>query len=79
MSTNAIDRRIGDNLRQARKGAGLSQEALGEKLGVTFQQVQKYEKGVNRIAAGTLWQASCAIGVPIERFFSGLLLGARRP
>jgi transcriptional regulator with XRE-family HTH domain len=48
---------------------GMSQEALGEKLGVTFQQIQKYEKGHNRIGAGRLYQVARTLGVPVGYFF----------
>ncbi|MGH6878805.1 MAG: helix-turn-helix domain-containing protein [Rhizomicrobium sp.] len=48
---------------------GMSQEKLGEMLGLTFQQVQKYEKGVNRIGAGRLYQVAHILGVPISYFY----------
>lgn len=48
---------------------GMSQERLGELLGLTFQQVQKYEKGVNRIGAGRLFEISRILGVPIQYFY----------
>lgn len=51
---------------------GLSQEKLGEALGLTFQQVQKYEKGTNRIGASRLYEIGAVLGVPIEYFFEGL-------
>jgi len=51
---------------------GMSQEKLGEMLGLTFQQVQKYEKGVNRIGAGRLYQVAHILGVPIEYFYEGV-------
>ena len=51
---------------------GMSQEKLGEALGLTFQQVQKYEKGANRIGASRLYQIGGVLGVPIEYFFEGL-------
>src|SRR5215475_1531351 len=50
---------------------GMSQERLGELLGMTFQQVQKYEKGVNRIGAGRLFEVSRILGVPIDYFYEG--------
>src|SRR5579859_7829159 len=50
---------------------GMSQERLGELLGLTFQQVQKYEKGVNRIGAGRLFEVSRILGVPIDYFYEG--------
>jgi len=66
---NPIDRHLGDRLRLARKALKLSQEALAEELGVTFQQVQKYEKGINRISASRLHHAAAVLGVPVSFFF----------
>jgi len=54
---------------------GMSQEKLGEALGLTFQQVQKYEKGTNRIGASRLYEIGAVLGVPIEYFFEGLERG----
>lgn len=54
---------------------GMSQEKLGLALGLTFQQVQKYEKGTNRIGASRLYQIGSVLGVPIEYFFEGLERG----
>jgi len=71
-ATNAVDRRLGQRVRARRLEIGMSQERLAEILGVTFQQVQKYEKGVNRIAASRLWAIAMALGLPIARFFDGL-------
>src|SRR3569623_673739 len=51
---------------------GMSQERLGDLLGLTFQQVQKYEKGVNRIGAGRLFEVSRILGVPIDFFYEGV-------
>ena len=51
---------------------GMSQEKLGDMLGLTFQQVQKYEKGVNRIGAGRLFEISRILGVPIDFFYEGV-------
>lgn len=51
---------------------GMSQERLGDLLGLTFQQVQKYEKGVNRIGAGRLFEVSRILGVPIDFFYEGI-------
>src|SRR5450432_3906577 len=51
---------------------GMSQEKLGDLLGLTFQQVQKYEKGVNRIGAGRLYEISRILGVPIDFFYDGV-------
>ena len=55
---------------------GMSQEKLGEALGLTFQQVQKYEKGTNRIGASRLYEIGAVLNVPIEYFFEGLENGA---
>jgi transcriptional regulator with XRE-family HTH domain len=68
---NQIDRYVGNRLRSRRKMAGLSQGALGEALGVTFQQVQKYENGTNRISASRLQHISQILRVPPPFFFEG--------
>ena len=68
-----IDRRIGQRVKSRRLEMGLSQEALAEVLGVTFQQVQKYEKGVNRISASRLFEVAAALNVPVGHFFEGLI------
>ena len=65
-----IDIRVGLNLRVARISQGLSQSALAEKLGISFQQVQKYERGSNRVSASRLWEFSEALGLDIRYFFS---------
>jgi transcriptional regulator with XRE-family HTH domain len=62
-------------MRLRRMLVGLSQEKLGETLGLTFQQVQKYEKGVNRIGAGRLFQIAGILNVPIEYFYEGYSAG----
>jgi transcriptional regulator with XRE-family HTH domain len=66
---NPIDKHVGSRVRMRRVLVGLSQERLGESLGVTFQQVQKYEKGTNRIGASRLQQISHVLGVPVSFFF----------
>jgi transcriptional regulator with XRE-family HTH domain len=71
-AANAIDRKLGQRVRSRRLEIGMSQERLAELLGVTFQQVQKYEKGVNRIAASRLHDISSALDMPVARFFEGL-------
>ena len=63
------DKRLGELLRAARLEAGISQTELGTKLGVTFQQIQKYEKGANRISGGRLKQAARALGLPMAYFY----------
>ena len=68
-SATAVDKHLGEFVRASRLKAAMGQEALAEILGVTFQQVQKYEKGVNRISASRLYDISLALGVPIQEFF----------
>lgn len=69
---NPIDAQVGNRVRLRRMLIGMSQERLGELLGLTFQQVQKYEKGVNRIGAGRLFEVSRILGVNIEYFYEGV-------
>ena len=71
-ATNAIDRRLGQRVRTRRLEIGMSQERLGEILGVTFQQVQKYEKGVNRIAASRLYDIGVALDMSVAQIFDGI-------
>jgi len=71
-TANAVDRKIGQRVRARRLEIGMSQERLAELLGVTFQQVQKYEKGVNRIAASRLFDIAGALDMAVARFFDGL-------
>ena len=68
---NPIDVHVGSRVRLQRTLAKMSQEKLGEALGVTFQQVQKYEKGTNRIGASRMQQIAETLGVPISFFFEG--------
>ena len=66
---NPVDALVGSRVRLRRMMVGMSQERLGELLGLTFQQVQKYEKGVNRIGAGRLFDVARILGVPIDYFY----------
>ena len=66
---NPVDTHVGSRVRLRRMLLGMSQERLGESMGLTFQQVQKYEKGVNRIGASRLFQISRILDVPIQFFF----------
>lgn len=68
---NPIDRHVGSRVRMRRMLAGISQEKLGEALGLTFQQIQKYEKGANRISASRLQQIAKKLEVPVSFFFDG--------
>ena len=69
---NPIDLHVGARVRLRRMTFGMSQERLGKLLDVTFQQVQKYERGVNRIGAGRLFNIGCCLDVPVSFFFEGL-------
>ncbi len=75
-SPNPVDVHVGARVRMRRVLVGMSQEKLGSELGLTFQQVQKYEKGANRIGASRLYQISTILGVPVAFFFDGLDEGA---
>jgi transcriptional regulator with XRE-family HTH domain len=66
---NPVDAHVGSRVRLRRMLLGMSQERLGESMGLTFQQVQKYEKGVNRIGASRLFQIARILDVPVQFFF----------
>ncbi len=68
---NPIDKHVGSRVRMRRMMLGMSQEKLGDALALTFQQVQKYEKGTNRIGASRLQQISNILQVPVAFFFEG--------
>ena len=68
---NPIDTFVGSRVRMRRLMVGMSQEKLADGLGITFQQVQKYEKGTNRIGASRLQQISRILQVPVSFFFEG--------
>lgn len=68
---NPVDRHVGNRIRMRRIMLEMSQEKLGEALGLTFQQVQKYEKGTNRVGASRLQQISEVLQVPVAFFFEG--------
>ena len=67
--SNQVDAHVGTRVRMRRTLLGLSQEKLGDALGLTFQQVQKYERGANRIGASRLFQLSLILDVPVSFFF----------
>lgn len=67
-----IDVHVGKRIRDRRRALGVSQEKLAEGIGVTFQQVQKYEKGSNRVSASKLWQTAGVLQTDISHFFDGL-------
>jgi transcriptional regulator with XRE-family HTH domain len=70
-SANPIDRHVGNRVRMRRKMLDMSQTKLGDALGITFQQVQKYENGTNRISASRLQQMCHILQVPVSFFFEG--------
>ncbi|HUC65202.1 MAG TPA: helix-turn-helix transcriptional regulator [Stellaceae bacterium] len=72
---NPVDVHVGSRVRLRRTLLGMSQERLGEAIGLTFQQVQKYERGANRLSASALWRAADAVDVPVSYFFDGLSQG----
>ncbi|MFC4626442.1 helix-turn-helix domain-containing protein [Daeguia caeni] len=72
---NPIDVHVGSRIRLRRNMLGLSQEKLGENLGITFQQIQKYEKGTNRVGASRLQAISSILAVPVSYFFEDAPVG----
>jgi transcriptional regulator with XRE-family HTH domain len=69
---NSVDQHVGMRVRVRRRALGISQEKLSEALNLTFQQVQKYERGANRISASKLYDIARALHAPISYFFEGL-------
>ncbi len=67
-----VDVHVGGRVKAGRTLIGMSQEELGNNVGLTFQQIQKYENGMNRIGAGRLWRFSLILGRPISWFFEGI-------
>ena len=67
-----VDAHVGRRMRQRRESLGISQGRLGRHLGLTFSQVQKYEKGTNRIGAGRLYLLAAFLGVPVQYFYEGV-------
>ena len=66
-----VDTQVGDRIKRQRKLMGMSQTVLAARLGITFQQVQKYEKGANRVSASRLQAVADILGVPVGYFFAG--------
>ncbi len=67
-----VDIHVGKRVRHRRWLVGMTQQQLAEKVGIKFQQIQKYETGMNRVSASRLWDISDALGVPVSFFFDGL-------
>jgi transcriptional regulator with XRE-family HTH domain len=82
---NPVDLHVGARIRLRRRMQGVSQEKLADALGLTFQQVQKYERGANRVSASKLYEIATALHAPVSYFFDGLAdpsvdqAGAGRP
>ena len=76
---NPVDRHVGLRIRMRRKELGISQERLAESIGLTFQQVQKYERAANRVSASKLWEMSRALNTNIGYFYEGLGDTIERP
>ena len=71
-STAAIDDHIGGRIRERRIMLGLTQQQLAETIGVTYQQAHKYERGINRVSAGRLFEVARALSAPITYFYEGI-------
>ena len=69
---NPVDLHVGARIRMRRKILGVSQERLADDLGLTFQQVQKYERGANRVSASKLWEIARALNTGVGYFYEGL-------
>lgn len=67
-----VDVHVGKRIRHRRWMVGMTQQQLAEKVGIKFQQIQKYETGMNRVSASRLWDISAALSVPIGFYFEGL-------
>ncbi|HBK90250.1 MAG TPA: transcriptional regulator [Parvularcula sp.] len=67
-----IDIHVGNRVRQRRRLVGMTQHALAEAVNIRFQQIQKYENGVNRISASRLWEIAAALRAPVTYFYDGL-------
>ena len=73
-----VDIHVGKRVRHRRWMVGMTQQQLAEKVGIKFQQIQKYETGTNRISASRLWDIADALSVPVEFFFEGLRDSGKR-
>lgn len=71
-----VDAHVGKRIRHRRWMIGMTQQQLADKVGIKFQQIQKYETGMNRVSASRLWDIADALGVTIAFFFEGLAEGA---
>ncbi len=67
-----VDVHVGQRVRQRRWMAGMTQQQLGDKVGIKYQQIQKYETGVNRISVSRMWDIAATMEVPVSFFFEGI-------
>lgn len=67
-----IDRHVGERVRRRRRLLGLTQKELADRVGIRFQQIHKYETGINRMSASRLYEIAGALGAPVEHFYDGL-------
>jgi transcriptional regulator with XRE-family HTH domain len=74
-----VDVHVGKRIRHRRWMVGMTQQQLAERVGIKFQQIQKYETGMNRVSASRLWDISETLSVPVSFFFEGLEGGADKP
>jgi transcriptional regulator with XRE-family HTH domain len=72
LKTQDIERHVGQRIRERRTMLGLTQQQLAELIGVTYQQAHKYERGINRVSAGRLYELATVLGVDVNFFFAGL-------
>jgi transcriptional regulator with XRE-family HTH domain len=70
--TQDIDRHVGSRIRERRIMLGLTQQQLADLIGVTYQQAHKYERGINRVSAGRMWESARVLSVPVAYYFEGL-------
>jgi transcriptional regulator with XRE-family HTH domain len=77
--TQDIDRHVGARVRERRIMLGLTQQQLADLIGVTYQQAHKYERGINRVSAGRLYEIAQVLSVPVSYFFDGLQAENSRP
>jgi transcriptional regulator with XRE-family HTH domain len=77
--TQDIERHVGTRIRERRIMLGLTQQQLADLIGVTYQQAHKYERGINRVSAGRLFEISRVLGIPVAYFFDGLTDQSERP
>src|SRR5437764_15177347 len=78
-STAAIDDHVGARIRERRIMLGLTQQQLADLIGVTYQQAHKYERGINRVSAGRLFEIARVLSVPVSYYFDGLDAEGGRP